>query len=86
MIRGLFAHHKNVLVEGMSDFYYLQVLSRQCADSDRTALPDDIYITPCGGTKHVGSMASLLLGHKVRPLILLDGDEAGQVRSDDAAG
>jgi energy-coupling factor transporter ATP-binding protein EcfA2 len=80
MIRGLFQHRKNVLVEGMSDFYYLHALSQQCVRSDRSALPDDIYITPCGGTKNVGYFASLFLGHEVRPLVLLDGDEAGRVR------
>ncbi len=82
MIRGLFQHRKNVLVEGMSDFYYLQALSQQCSKSGRKALPDDIYITPCGGTKHVGHFASMFLGHEVRPLILLDGDDAGRARQD----
>ena len=82
MIRGLFQHRKNVLVEGMSDFYYLQALSQQCAKSSRTSLPDDIYITPCGGTKHVGHFASMFLGHEVRPLVLLDGDDAGRARQD----
>ena len=80
MIRGLFTHRRNVLVEGMSDFYYLQALSQQCADSDRAALPDDIYLTPCGGTKNVGMMASLFLSHDVRPLVILDGDDAGRAR------
>ena len=80
MIRGLFQHRKNVLVEGMSDFYYLHALSQQCTKSGRPALPDDIYITPCGGTKHVGHFASMFLGHEVRPLVLLDGDDAGRVR------
>ena len=82
MVRGLFQHRKNVLVEGMSDFYYLHALSQQCARSGRSSLPDDIYITPCGGTKHVGHFASLFLSQKVRPLILLDGDHAGRVRKD----
>ena len=35
MIRGLFRYQKNVLVEGMTDFYYLHALSHQCADSGR---------------------------------------------------
>ena len=82
IIRGLFQHRKNVLVEGMSDYYYLQALSHQCARSGRTSLPDDVYITPCGGTKYVGTMASLFLGHEVRPIVLLDGDDAGRVRRD----
>ena len=82
MLRGLFQHRKNVLVEGMSDFYYLQALSQQCAKSSRPSLPDDIYITPCGGTKHVGHFASMFLGHEVRPVVLLDGDDAGRARRD----
>ena len=80
MLRELFQHRKNVLVEGMTDFYYLQALSQQCAKSGRMSLSDDIYITPCGGTKNVGYLASLFLSHKVRPLVLLDGDEAGRAR------
>lgn len=80
MVRGLFQHHKNVLVEGMSDYYYLHALSQQCLTSGRTGLPEDVYIVPCGGTKNVGIVASLFLGQDVRPLVLLDGDEAGKVR------
>ena len=82
MIRGLFQHRKNVLVEGMSDFYYLHALSHQCAMTGRPSLSGDAYITPCGGTKYVGNMASLFLGQEVRPLVLLDGDDAGRVRRD----
>lgn len=80
MVRGLFQHRKNVLVEGMADYLYLHTLNLLCRMAGRAALPEDIYITPCGGTKLVGHIASLFLGQKVRPLILLDGDEAGKVR------
>ena len=80
MIGGLFQHRKNVLVEGITDFYYLQALSQQCAKSGRPSLPDDIYIVFCGGTKNVGWIASLFLSEKVRPSVLLDGDEAGRAR------
>jgi predicted ATP-dependent endonuclease of OLD family len=80
MVRSLFQHRQNVLVEGMTDYYYLYALSQQCRDSQRVHLSDDVYITPCGGTKLVGNFASLFLGQRVRPLILLDGDDAGRVR------
>lgn len=53
-----------------------------CRATDRAALPADIYVTPCGGTKQVGYLASLFLGQSVRPLVLLDGDDAGRVRRD----
>lgn len=82
MVRGLFQHKNNVLVEGMSDYYYLHSLGPQCRASGRESLPDDIYITPCGGTKLVGHIASLFLGQEVRPLVLLDGDDAGRARHD----
>jgi predicted ATPase len=82
MLRGLFQHKQNVLVEGMSDYYYLHALNQQCRAKALAALPEDIYITPCGGTKLVGNLAALFLGQDVRPLILLDADEAGRVRRD----
>lgn len=82
MVKGLFQHKRNVLVEGMSDYYYLHALSHQCRNDKRACLPEDIYITPCGGTKMVGQIASLFLGQDVRPLVLLDGDDAGRVRRD----
>lgn len=82
MVRGLFQHRQNVLVEGMSDYYYLHALSHQCTVTKRTTLPADIYVIACGGTKLVGQFASLFLGQEVRPLVLLDGDDAGRVRRD----
>lgn len=82
MVKGLFQHKRNVLVEGMSDYYYLHALSHQCRNAKRVSLPEDIYITPCGGTKMVSQIASLFLGQDVRPIVLLDGDDAGRVRRD----
>ena len=80
MVRGLFQHKKNVLVEGMSDYLYLHALNLHCQALGRKGLPDDVYITPCGGAKLVGHIASLFLGQETRPVILLDGDDAGRVR------
>ena len=80
MIRGLFQHRKNVLVEGITDYYYLHALSQQCARTNRPALPNDVYIVPCDGTKHIGYFASLFLSDEVRPVVLLDGDDAGRAR------
>ncbi|MYF19822.1 MAG: AAA family ATPase [Synechococcus sp. SB0677_bin_5] len=80
MIKGLFQHKKNVLVEGLADYLYLHALSQNCHATGRQGLPEDIYITPCGGTKNVGHLAALFLGHEVRPVVLLDGDKAGRER------
>ena len=80
MVRGLFQHRKNILVEGLSDYLYLHALNQYCRELNRQCLQEDVYITPCGGTKHVGHIASLFLGQNVRPVVLLDGDDAGRVR------
>ena len=80
MVRGLFRHRKNVLVEGMSDYLYIHALNLHCRSLGRQALPDDIHVTPCGGTKLVGHIASLFLGQNVRPLVVLDADDAGRAR------
>jgi len=82
MVRGLFQHAKNVLVEGMSEYFYLHALSLLCRASGRTALPEDIYITPCGGTPMVAKIAALFLGQQVRPVVLLDGDQAARIQRD----
>ena len=82
MVRGLFQHRKNVLVEGLSDYLYLHSLNLHCRALGREGLPEDIYITPCGGTKLVGHIAALFLGQEVRPVVLLDGDDAGRIRRD----
>ena len=82
MVRGLFQHKKNVLVEGLTDYLYLHGLNLCCHALGREGLPEDIYITPCGGTKMVGHIASLFLGQEVRPVVLLDGDDAGRARQD----
>ena len=82
MVRGLFQHKKNVLVEGLTDYLYLHGLNLCCHARERKGLPEDIYITPCGGTKMVGHIASLFLGQQVRPVVLLDGDDAGSARRD----
>lgn len=80
MVRGLFQRQKNVLVEGISDYLYLHALNLHCRRLKRQCLPEDIYITPCGGTKLVAQIAALFRGQKVRPVVLLDGDDAGRAR------
>lgn len=80
MVQALFQNKKNVLVEGMGDYYLIYALSALCQATNRESLASDVYATPCGGAKFVSQLASLFLGQKVRPLVLLDGDEQGRAR------
>ncbi|WP_338661299.1 AAA family ATPase [Pararoseomonas sp. SCSIO 73927] len=78
MVRGLLSMHRNVLVEGMTDFYLLHAISHRCRDLGLAHLPEDVHVVPCGGVPMVGKIASLFLGEGSRPVILLDGDQAGR--------
>jgi len=78
MVRNLFDGKKNLLVEDFSDYVYIQGFAMILGAARRKTLPDDISITPCGGTKNLGYLASLFLGHRVRPVILLDSDDAAR--------
>ena len=80
MLSSLFDGQKNMLVEGLPEYLYLNTLNLLCRATQRTALADDIRITPCGSTKLAGPIASLFQGHRVRPVVLLDGDEEGRVQ------
>jgi AAA domain, putative AbiEii toxin, Type IV TA system len=82
MIRGLFEHRRNLLVKDISDYFYLTTLSQLCRRSGRTALPEDVNITPCDGTLMVGKIAALFLGQPLRPVLLLDGGEASRAVHD----
>jgi len=80
MMRSLFRHRKNMLVEGMADYFYLHALAAQCRAAGRMSLPEEIHVTPCGGAKHISQMASLFLGNQARALVLLDSDNGGRER------
>src|SRR5262249_47935173 len=62
--------------------FYLHSLSLICRRLGRPALPEVVYVTPCGGTSMVPKLASLFLGQGARPMILLDGDSAGKIQRD----
>jgi energy-coupling factor transporter ATP-binding protein EcfA2 len=81
MMQTLFTGKRNALVEGLSDYLYIHGLSLALRAAKKSGLPDDVYITPCGGTKLVGHLASLFIGQGVRPMVLLDDDEAGRARA-----
>lgn len=81
IMRGLFRHQENLLVEGITDYHYLHALSRECARLGRTVLPDGVVVTPCGGASKMSYLASLFVSHDARPVILLDDDETGRNRS-----
>lgn len=68
------AAQRNVLLEGMSDYYYLQAMRRYL----NQPIPEDVRLIPCVGASQVPTMASLLIGWGLDFVAVFDHDSAGK--------
>lgn len=73
---------KNLVVEGVDDFWFLSELSNLIARSDGQALPDDVLISASGGAAEAVYMATFMIGQKLDVTVLFDSDAAGDIASD----
>lgn len=83
--QNLFISPKNLLVEGVSDLMYLQVMSNILLSLGREGLKDDITIVPVGGLDKVATFISLLRGQELQIVCLLDTftDARGKAKVED---
>lgn len=63
---------KNVVVEGPSDYYYLQAMRHWFYANGEDVLSGDIAFVPCLGHANVGLVVSLLLGWGRECVVILD--------------
>lgn len=70
--QNLFISKNNLLVEGVSDLVYLQLLSSLLEMKGRTHLSEKITIIPVGGLDKVSVFISLLGGSELNIVCLLD--------------
>lgn len=68
---------QNLVVEGTTDFWYLDAMSHACEEAGKEALDSSITITPSGGATEAAYIASILKGQKLNVVVLLDSDAAG---------
>jgi predicted ATP-dependent endonuclease of OLD family len=68
---------RNLIVEGVDDYWIVTELSNILKRSDREGLPDDVFITPAGGASEAAYIATLMIGQKLDVVVLLDSDKAG---------
>jgi predicted ATP-dependent endonuclease of OLD family len=75
----LFIGHSNLIVEGVTDFWILSAVNNHFRANGRPALPDELTVTPVGGTGKVSYMAALLTSEELNVLVLLDDETAGRI-------
>lgn len=70
--QSLFIGQNNLVVEGISDLWYLKAASDYLNDVSGTGLSKELIITPAEGAQRVSYMVTLLTSHRLRVLVLLD--------------
>lgn len=83
LTQTLFVGTKNVVVEGVTDFWYLSTASSYLTDRGGAGLAYGIVITPAGGAQKAPYMVALLTSQNVRVVVLLDSEpKSGQTAND----
>jgi len=72
LTQTLFIGEHNLVVEGVTDFWYLSAVSDFLRDNGGNALPKDLVITPAGGAQKVAYMATFLSAQRLNVLVLFD--------------
>ena len=85
IVQSLFIGENNLIVEGFSDYLYLQTMSSILRTHGRSGLSPSITIVPLGGVDKAASFIALFRGNGLDIVCLLDtiGDSSGKQRIDD---
>ena len=70
--QSLFIGSNNLIVEGVTDFWYLNSISDYLKSINRVGLDPKIIITPAGGAQKVSYLVSLLSSQNLNVVVLLD--------------
>lgn len=79
----LFIGDCNLLVEGPSDFLYLDIISRRLGNEDRSALDERLRILPAGSASNIPAFVALI-GRALEVTVLVDSGTEGAGRLDSA--
>jgi len=76
--QSLFVAKRQVIIEGISDYWLLHALDIALATRGIPGLRQEITLVPSGGVTRLFPLASMLIGNNVEVAALLDGDEPGR--------
>jgi len=78
LVQSLFISKRQALLEGITDYWIFKSLDCAVRATGREALHPSIILTPSAGATRMMPLASMLLGHEVDVVAVLDGDEPGR--------
>ena len=71
---------RNLVVEGVDDYWILSELSNALQRGGESALPDDVMITAAGGASEVVHTATFMIGQGLQVVAVFDSDDAGRLK------
>jgi hypothetical protein len=77
MAQSLFSQQKNLVVEGLTDYWYVDAMSELLRDSSVNSLGEKTALVPAGSASKVVYFATILHAQKLKVVALLDSDAAG---------
>jgi predicted ATP-dependent endonuclease of OLD family len=75
--QNLFIGRRNIIVEGVSDYIYLNTISGHLGTKGRAELPEDCRVIPAGGAANIPTFLALL-GTALDVVVLIDGNTPDQ--------
>jgi len=83
--QALFEQERNLVVESITDYWYLLTLSDAAREAGEPSLDDDLSIVPAGDAGKIVYHASVLHSRDWRVAALFDSDAAGRAAAEDEA-
>ncbi len=78
MAHSLFAHERNLITEGLTDYFYVDAMTQLLRSGGVADLNPKIAIVPAGDAGKVVYFATILHAHNLKVAALLDSDPAGE--------
>lgn len=80
---SLFIGPNNLIVEGVTDWWILEAVSKHFVSAGKAGLPPGLALPPVDGAPKVPNMVSLLTSQKLQVLVLLDDEKEGRAVRED---
>lgn len=77
LAQSLFASQRNLILEGLTDYWYVEAISCLLKEGGNASLHDKIALVPANTASKVVYFATILTSHNLKVAALLDSDNAG---------
>jgi predicted ATPase len=76
--QSLFVGRYNLVVEGVTDFWFLTCISSMLREAGQAGLDEQLVVTPVGGASKAAYVGTILHGQNLNVAVLLDSDPEGK--------